>query len=96
MLYAGSLAVLGLLFHLYAASPGCRLNSFFIAWTFVLGIFYTVLSVRPCPCNPLQNSSKNTGSGGQPCFKCLVLLCTGAVLARLAPWRPCHWSENQK
>ncbi len=48
-LYVGALAVLGLLFHLYAASPSCRLNIFFIAWTLVLGIGYTLLSVRPRP-----------------------------------------------
>ena len=48
-LYAGALAVLGLLFHLYAAAPGCRLNIFFIAWTLVLGIGYTLLSGRRRP-----------------------------------------------
>ncbi len=49
VLYVGALAVLGLLFHLYAASPSCRLNIFFIAWTLVLGIGYTLLSVRRPP-----------------------------------------------
>ena len=46
LLYGGALAVIGMLFHFYAPVPGCRLNIFFIAWTLVLGVATTLLSVR--------------------------------------------------
>lgn len=46
MLFIGALMVVGVTFHYYAPAPTCRLNIFFIAWTLILGIVYTFVSVR--------------------------------------------------
>lgn len=46
LLYGGALAIIGMLFHLYAPAPSCKLNIFFIAWTLILGISTTLLSAR--------------------------------------------------
>ena len=46
MLFIGALMVVGITFHYYAPAPTCRLNIFFIAWTLILGIVYTFVSVR--------------------------------------------------
>lgn len=47
MLYGGGLAGLGLLYHWWAPRASCSLHIFFITWTLIMAIAYTLLSMTP-------------------------------------------------
>ncbi|KAK9811743.1 hypothetical protein WJX72_009404 [[Myrmecia] bisecta] len=47
LFFLGSLAVLGVLYHFYAPFASCSLNIFFITWTLITAIVYTMISVSP-------------------------------------------------
>ncbi len=44
-MYACGLVIIGFMFHYYAPAASCSLNIFFITWTLILGIAYSIFSV---------------------------------------------------
>jgi hypothetical protein len=56
-MYAVGLVVIGFMYHLYAPFPSCSLNIFFITWTLIMGVAYSVFSVRPANLHSLSHSA---------------------------------------
>ncbi len=46
-MYAVGLVIIGFMYHYYAPFASCGLNIFFITWTLIMGIAYSLFSVRP-------------------------------------------------
>ena len=45
--YCGAIAIIGALYKFWATHPSCGLNIFFITFTLVLALIYTLVSVSP-------------------------------------------------
>ena len=44
-MYACGLVIIGFMYHFYAPAASCSLNIFFITWTLIMGIAYSIFSV---------------------------------------------------
>ncbi|KAK9907944.1 hypothetical protein WJX75_000353 [Coccomyxa subellipsoidea] len=46
-MYACGIVIIGFMYHFYAPAASCSLNIFFITWTLIMGIAYSIFSVTP-------------------------------------------------
>lgn len=46
-MYAIGLVIVGFMYHYYAPFASCGLNIFFITWTLIMGMAYSLYSVSP-------------------------------------------------